>query len=170
MGDNLHTLAHAQFGRWACENRTVYADNYSGVSAGAIGFGYWNKLKGYMHTSAHAPIGSRRAAHLSAHAKSRSCRNIGVRRCDKYQTNERADNVQRTIGWAQSSCATPNCSQTPRRNSRGGVVDLSDCFWPMAGIELSHALSCSLGFLESRLGYLGLPWALPVLFWARQEV
>ena len=37
-------------------------------------------------------------------------------------------------------------------------------------LKLSHALPCSLGFLESRLGYLGLPWALPVLFWARQEV
>ena len=137
VGDNLHTLAHAQFGRWTCENHNAYTYNYPYVSADAIGSNYWDKLKGYVHTSAHAPIVSRIDAHLSAHAKSRSSRNIGVRRYDVHQMKESADNVQRTIGWARSSCATPNCLQIPRRNSRGGVVVWSDCFWPMAGIERS---------------------------------
>ena len=78
VGDNLHISAHAQFGRWACENHNVCTYNYPYVSADAIGFSYWNKLKGYMHTSAHAPIGRRRAAHLSAHAKHKSWGNVGV--------------------------------------------------------------------------------------------
>jgi len=49
------------------------------------------KLGGYVHTSAPAPIGSGRVAHSSVHAQYESCRNIGVRRCDKYQTNEAVD-------------------------------------------------------------------------------
>jgi len=112
VGDNLHTLAHAQFGRWACENRNVYAYNYSYVSADTIGFSYWNKLKGYMHTSAHAPIGSRRAAHLSAHAKCVS----------DPQTNERTDSGQRTIGKMQPSCIVPDRQPIAWHQVQGGVV------------------------------------------------
>ena len=73
VGDNLHISAHAQFGRWACENHNAWTYNYPYVSADAIGSNYWDKLKGYVHTSAHAAIGSWRAAHLSAHATFVNC-------------------------------------------------------------------------------------------------
>jgi len=122
VGGNLHTLAHAQFGRWACTNQNVYTYNCPYVSADAIWLRCWYQLRGDVHTSAPAPIGSRRDAHLSAHAKYRSCRNIGVRRYDKNQMNERANSVQRTIGWAQTSCATPDRLQNPWQQVQGGVV------------------------------------------------
>ena len=122
VGDNLHISANAQFGRWACENHNVWTDNYPYVSTDAIGYSYWNKLKGYMHTPAHAPIGSWGAAHLSVHAQYESCRNIGVRRM-WHQMNERANSVQRTIGWVQTSCAPPDRWTIPWQHVRGGVVD-----------------------------------------------
>ena len=46
------------------------------------------RLRAYISA---APIGSGRVAHSSVHAQYESCRNIGVRRCDKYQTNEAVD-------------------------------------------------------------------------------
>ena len=126
MGDNLHTLAHAQFGRWACENPNDYTCNNTHVSVDVTGSSCWDKLKGYTHTSAHAPIGSWGAVHLSVHAQSESCRNIGVRRCDENQMNECANSEQRAIGWSQSSCATPECLQSPWQQVQGGVVGWVD--------------------------------------------
>ena len=126
------------FGRWACENHNVYTYNCPYVSADAIGFSYWNKLKGYMHTSAHAPIGSWRAAHLLVHAQYESCRNIGVRRM-QHQMNERANSVQRTIGWAQTSCATPDRLQTPWRHVQGGVVGKGLGYREQAPMSVSHS-------------------------------
>ena len=49
-------------------------------------------------------------------------------------TNAVQQRAIRTIGWVQTSCATPYRYQSSRRNSRGGLVDSSDClsrsrFW-----------------------------------------
>jgi len=120
VGDNLHTLAHAQFGRWACENPNDYTCNNTYVSADVTGSSCWDKLKGYTHTSAHAPIGSWGAAHLSVHAQSESCRNIGVRRM-YTDTKAGIQRGQRTIGAMQTS-ASPDRRRSPWQQAQGGVV------------------------------------------------
>ena len=114
MGDNLHTLAHAQLGRWACENHNVYTYNYPYVSADAIGSSCWDKLKGYVHTSAPAPIGKWGDAHLSAHAKYRSCRNIGVRRCNQ---------LERWGQWSLRYPPTAKLKLKPWHHIQGGVIE-----------------------------------------------
>ena len=105
--------------------------NTSYVSADAIWSRCWYKLGGYVHTSAPAPIGSRRVAHLSVHAQYESSRNIGVRR---MYTDIDADiqRAKRTIGVMQPSCITTYSQQSPWRQVQGGVVDCGGPF-PMAG-------------------------------------
>ena len=85
VGDNLHTLAHAQVDRWACENPNVYTYNYPYVSADVTWSSCWDELKGYVHTSVPAPIGKWGDVHLSAHAKYRKSSNIGVLQTDQIE-------------------------------------------------------------------------------------
>jgi len=148
VGDNLHTLAHAQFGRWACENHNVYTYNRPYVSADAIGFSYWNKLKGYMHTSAHAPIGSWGAAHLSVHAQSESCRNIGVRRM--YTDTDAGVQHDQQERWGQCSLRYPPTAERPLkpwRQIQGGVVEPEALFgghgpWRSGIADVTGCVSC----------------------------
>jgi len=72
VSGNLHTLAHAQFGSWANHYFRRCLTNQ-------------NEATGDVPRSVPAPIGSRRDAHLSAHAKYRSWSNIGVRRNDQLE-------------------------------------------------------------------------------------
>jgi len=119
---NMLISAHAQFGRWAGENPNVYTYNYPYVSADVTWSSCWNKLKGYTHTSAHAPIGSWGAAHLSVHAQSESCRNIGVRRM--YTDTDAGVQHDQQERWGQCSLRYPPTAKlNPGRHSQGGVVD-----------------------------------------------
>ena len=105
MSDNLHTLAHAQFGRWACTNQNVYIYNWSRC---------WYQLGGYVHTSAPAPIGSRRAAHLSAHAKFVNCDH--VKQIEEQSLRER-------LGQCSFGISRP-LKKTSWQHVQGGVEDL----------------------------------------------
>ena len=116
---NLHTLAHAQFGRWTCTNQNVYTYSCPYVSADAIGSCCGYKLGGYVHASAPAPIGSRRDVHKSTHAKYRSCSNIGVLRNDQ------------TERWGQCNLRYPLTAEwrlKPWHHVQGGVVESKQRF------------------------------------------
>jgi len=113
VSGNMHTLAHAQFGSWACHyfRRCLTSQN---------------EVRGDVPISVPAPSGSWRDAHLSAHAKYWSWSNIGVRRNDQLER------------WGQCNLRYPPTAELKSgRHNQGGVVDRQGLFggwspdWPM---------------------------------------
>ena len=101
VSGNMHTLAHAQFGSWACHYSRRFLTSQ-------------NEVKGDVPISVPAPCGSWRDAHLSAHAKywSWSWRDVG-----QHEQLER---------WGQCKLRYPPTAKLklkPGHRIQGGVVD-----------------------------------------------
>ena len=110
VSGNMHTLAHAQLGSWAYHyfRRCLTSQN---------------EVKGDVHISVPAPIGSRRDAHLSAHAKYWSWRDADEWRCEQLER------------WGQCKLRyPPNAKLNHERPSQGGVVEPNEQMWLGRGI------------------------------------
>jgi len=118
VSGNMHTLAHAQFGSWACHyfRRCLTSQN---------------EVRGDVPISVPAPCGSWRDAHLSAHAKYWSWSNIGVRQSDQLER------------WGQCNLRYPSNAKLNReRPSQGGVVEPNGQVWLGRGRWASQPAPC----------------------------
>ena len=126
---------HAQSGGWAGEDTNVCTHDYTDVSTYIIcssgdydQYGnFWNKLKGYVHTSAPAQY--------------EKYRNIGVWRCDGdahllvHAQSEKLECTNQLERWGQCSLRYPPTAKQKRvelkpwHQVQGGVVDPDGQMW-----------------------------------------